>query len=436
LIEELGEGGAATVYRARDTATGRYCAIKILRSDGAADDMRERFAREGQVLTRLNHANLVVIDAVGRDGDRDYLVMELLEGGSLQDRIERDGRMTSDQVLAILDGLLAGLEEVHRHQIVHRDVKPGNLLLTSEGQVKLADFGIARVEGSLTRTGTTVGTYAFMAPEQLEDPRAVGPAADLYSAAATAVALALGQPPFGLQDPVRRVELLAFLDPGLAAVLDRALRRDPSERWPSAKAMRDALEAVGRHENWFRSPGFFARVLTIVALGVASLAVYGLSSQPRPEAPAVALRESPPVIEDQTPPRSEPAEQETMPAEIVVEVAEERAIPTPRVRKPSVAVKIPEPEPDREDLPEPEPEVVPPSEVDVFIQSRPWSEFSIDGHPYGRAGRTVKLTPGDHLVRLVRPDGQEKTHELVVPPQGGTKFCWDFEQEAECRRGR
>jgi len=421
LLEELGEGGAARVYKAVDTRTGEDCAVKVLRQDVPGDDGPARFAREAQVLAQLDHPHLVRVHAVGQDGDRHYLVMELLEGGSLQDRLEAEGPLESPQVQRILVDVLAALAEVHRHHVIHRDVKPGNLLVDHDGRIKLADFGIARIEGSLTRTGTTVGTYAFMAPEQLEDPRAVGPAADLYGAAATAMALALGQPPFGLQDPGRRSELLSQLAPGLAAVLERALLRDPASRWPSADAMGRALagevpDRALRRVEWALGIGLTA------AIAVFAFGLWGVSGEPpRQSRPLTTI----PVLPPATTQRPAPE-----PVEVVAPEPEPPAAPA--VVRPAQATPDPTPAPPS-DPPATEPEPPPaPSPVEVFIHSRPWSELYVDGRPLGHTPWTGELLPGPHQVRLVRTNGTEYALSLAVPAEGGTRFCWDFDEEAAC----
>ncbi len=423
LLDELGEGGAARVYRALDTTSGVTVAIKVLRQDVPGEDRQARFAREAEVLTGLSHPNLVRVHAIGQDGDRDFLVMELVEGGSLQDRLELEGPLGSTDVRRVLVDVLSALTEVHGHQVVHRDVKPGNLLIDSDGSVKLADFGIARVEGSLTRTGTTVGTYAFMAPEQLEDPRAAGPASDLYGLAATAVGLALGQPPFGLQDPVRRAQLLDTLDEDLGPILERALLRDPGARWPDADSMRRAITGEGELRAPTRTSGWLAAGVLLV-VGVLGLGLWGVAHEaPRaPRALTAAPVEQPAVAELQ-----EPREVGVITApEPEVGVSEPAPVPV----RPA---PIPAPEPEEAPATDPDPAPLEkPVPVEVFIGSKPWAELYVDGRPQRRTPRTLALLPGVHAVRLVTQDGTEKLVDLAVPPQGGTRFCWDFHEEADC----
>jgi len=436
LLEELGEGGAARVYRGLDTEREAPCAVKVLRTRSEHGAGRDRFVQEGELLTRLAHPKLVRVEAVGQDGDRDYLVMELMEGGSLQQRLEADGPMDADEVREVLDGLLSALEVVHAQGVVHRDVKPGNVLLDREGQAKLGDFGIARVEGSLTHTGTTVGTYAFMAPEQLDDPRSVGPAADLYGAAATAVSLLAGRPPYGLQYPEKRAVLLADAPEDLQEVLERGLALEPSDRWRSATEMRAAL----RGES-LTSPRRLVLPLAVVL--VLLLAIGGLGSWSDDETPR-SRPTKPTAPRAVQPVTAVPEVDPTAGAPPVEEVPDEDS------QAPAVEVTEPDPPASRPPAPVEEVAELPPADsapelalavadapreplpVDAWIHSLPWSELSIDGVPIGRTPWSGELMPGEYRVRLVLPDGREKVTDLAVHPESRTRFCWDFAQEETC----
>jgi serine/threonine protein kinase len=184
LEHRLGSGGAADVHRATDTTLQRPVAVKVLRDVAGDDSTRDRFVTEARTLASVSHRNIVmVLDAgIGDDDDKPFLVMELVEGRTLADAL-RDGPLASPEVARIGAELAAGLSFAHERLVVHRDVKPGNVLLSDAGPVKLADFGIARLIGDTvrhTRTGTAIGTAAYLSPEQVRGEQVTG-AADVYA---------------------------------------------------------------------------------------------------------------------------------------------------------------------------------------------------------------------------------------------------------------
>ena len=165
----IGHGAMGDIYLATDETLGREVAVKLLSDRYAADvGIRERFKREALAAARLSgEAGAVTIFDVGEWEDRPFIVMEYLDGGSLEDRLRRDGAQPPARALAWLEQVAAALDAAHRHGIVHRDVKPANLLLDERGQLCLADFGIARPgEDSMTLTGTVLGTAGYLSPEQ------------------------------------------------------------------------------------------------------------------------------------------------------------------------------------------------------------------------------------------------------------------------------
>jgi eukaryotic-like serine/threonine-protein kinase len=185
VIDRLGAGGMATVFLAEDQRLSRLVAVKRLHGDSAAEE-EVRFRREAKVGASLSHPNLVSIFDTRADEDSLLIVMEYVEGETLADALTR-GRLSRDRAAEIIRGLAAGLDYAHAQGIVHRDVKPGNVLLGERGAVKLADLGIAKAleRTELTRSGTLLGTPAYMAPEQLEGGP-LGPATDIYALAAVA----------------------------------------------------------------------------------------------------------------------------------------------------------------------------------------------------------------------------------------------------------
>ncbi len=238
----LGRGGMGEVYRAEDLQSRSEVALKVLhpRFAGSATALR-RFASESRLS--LEHPRIVRNLQAGADPVRGpYLAMELVEGETLRATMDARARpFAADEVLAILRGVLEGLEYAHQHS-VHRDLKPGNIMLRPDGQVQLMDFGIARMlEGTrYTETSASMGTAYYTAPEQLNNPGAVDQRADLFSVAVIAYELLTGALPVGRFALPSR--LRSELPPAIDAVLARALAPEPSERFESAAALRAALD--------------------------------------------------------------------------------------------------------------------------------------------------------------------------------------------------
>jgi serine/threonine-protein kinase len=246
----------AVVYRALDRTLGRQVAIKVLREQFAADpEFVERFDREARSAARLSHPNIVDIYDVGADGETRFIVMELVEGENLKSLIRRGGALPPALVIGYGREVGAALEYAHRRGIVHRDVKPQNVLLDADGHAKLTDFGIAQAAESvgLTQTGV-LGTPQYMSPEQARG-RGVGPASDVYSLGVVLYELATGRLPFQADSPLaialRHVEdeppaprsLNPSVPPALEAVILRALAKAPAERFASAADLVDALNS-------------------------------------------------------------------------------------------------------------------------------------------------------------------------------------------------
>jgi serine/threonine protein kinase len=216
----LGTGAMGSVVLARDTVLDRAVAVKVLGDHLAADDaFRQRFLREARLAARLCHPNIVQVFDAGDDG-RPFLVMEYVSGETVADRLARGERFTVDEILRLAADLSAGLAHAHGQGIVHRDVKPHNILLTDDGVAKLADFGIARAREDLglTEIGTVLGTAPFMAPEQAAG-QPVGPAADVYALGALLRCAAAG----------------GTLPPGLEPLVDAATAQDPGARPTAAE---------------------------------------------------------------------------------------------------------------------------------------------------------------------------------------------------------
>jgi eukaryotic-like serine/threonine-protein kinase len=258
-IELLGSGGMAEVYLAHDAVLDRDVALKVLSRRYADDDeVIERFRSEARSAAALSHPNIVSIYDRGETEDGTYyIVMEYVAGGILSERILRVGPFPTPTAAAVAIQVAEALEEAHRRGIVHRDVKPQNILVTESGDVKVADFGIARAASSatLTRTGIVLGSVHYMSPEQaLGLP--VGPRSDLYSLGAVLYEMLTGEPPYDAENPIsiamKHVD--GFLRPpqevdpsiseGMNAITVRLLAKDPEERYPDAVSLVKDLDRV------------------------------------------------------------------------------------------------------------------------------------------------------------------------------------------------
>ncbi|MFJ4841951.1 protein kinase [Streptomyces sp. NPDC088746] len=268
LRDLLGEGGMASVYLAYDSALDRQVAIKTLHTElGREQSFRERFRREAQAVAKLQHTNIVSVFDTGEDelggALMPYIVMEYVEGqplGSvLQSDIQQYGAMPADKALKVTADVLAALETSHEMGLVHRDIKPGNVMMTKRGVVKVMDFGIARAMQSgvtsMTQTGMVVGTPQYLSPEQALG-RGVDARSDLYSVGIMLFQLLTGRIPFDAdsplaiayahvqEEPVAPSSINRSITPAMDALVARALKKNPNERFPSAAAMQDEITRV------------------------------------------------------------------------------------------------------------------------------------------------------------------------------------------------
>ena len=259
LTERIANGGMASVWRAYDDVLARTVAVKLLHDHLAADEaFRERFRREAIAAAKLTHPNVVSLYDTGSDGTRVYLVMEYVDGATLREVIADLGSMAPGQAAAIGEKIARALDYAHERGLVHRDVKPANILIGDDGAVKVADFGIAKAEehdGDLTKTGMVLGTAAYVAPEQITGTTPVDGRADQYALGCMLYEALTGRQPFKGETAVataaQRLEstptalrsLRADLPRGLDAIIMRAMARDPADRFVSLGAMADALAA-------------------------------------------------------------------------------------------------------------------------------------------------------------------------------------------------
>jgi eukaryotic-like serine/threonine-protein kinase len=258
----VGRGGMAEVFRARDIRLDRIVGVKTLRDDLARDQtFQARFRREAQSAASLNHPSIVAVYDTGEDmvGNTPvpYIVMEFVDGRTLRDLLRDDRRLLPERAAEITDGVLRALDYSHRNGIIHRDIKPGNVMLTRSGDVKVMDFGIARAvsdaQATMTQTAQVIGTAQYLSPEQARGER-VDARSDLYSAGCLLYELLTGRPPFTGDSPVA----IAYqhvreapvppsrIDPELPAWCDaivlKAMEKDPADRYQSAGEMRNDVQ--------------------------------------------------------------------------------------------------------------------------------------------------------------------------------------------------
>ena len=259
LVGLLGAGGMGVVYEAQDTVLNRRVALKLLPPALAESDRQalRRFLREAQAAARLNHPNVVAIYDVVPDGEVNYLVMELARRGSAQDYLRRRGRLPWPKATRIVADLCRGLAAAHEQGLVHRDVKPANVMRSADRVVKLADFGLAKPvggEASLTGSGI-VGTPDYMSPEQCRG-EPLDARTDLYALGATYYALLVGRPPYPRGVPVQTMfahcsspvpdprAAVPEVPPAVVAVIQKAMAKRPGERYQSAAEMLADLKLI------------------------------------------------------------------------------------------------------------------------------------------------------------------------------------------------
>jgi hypothetical protein len=251
LDREVGRGGMGAVWLGTDQVLGRQVALKRLgHAPGAGTPDFERAEREARLAARLNHPHVVAVFDLVEEGSEHWLVMEYVEGRTLAELVRQDGPLTPDEAAPLLRQAADALAAAHESGIVHRDVKPSNILVTAEGQVKLSDFGIARAEAdaSLTQTGLVTGSPAYLAPEVASGQQATA-AADVWSLGATAFHALAGRPPYEVGDNVMGALYRIVNDdpptlPGagwLEPLLAHTMTKAPTDRWPMSQ-VRDFLD--------------------------------------------------------------------------------------------------------------------------------------------------------------------------------------------------
>lgn len=265
ILEEIGRGGMGVVYKAKDVRIERIVAIKELLINPslvkAADEIIARFHREAQTAGSLQHPNIVTIHDFGEDSGNHYIAMEFIEGKNLKEYMEEGHEFSDEELLDIMIQVCEGLAHAHERNIVHRDIKPDNISITSKGKVKITDFGIARMSTSnpmmsMTQDGTMLGTLGYISPEQLQDSRRVDHRADIFSLGAMMYELYTGKLPFDAgnlgatilkivsEDPTPPTRLNPDCDPRVEKIIMKAMQKLPDFRYQSAAEIAEELRSI------------------------------------------------------------------------------------------------------------------------------------------------------------------------------------------------
>jgi hypothetical protein len=268
LEEELASGGMGGLWLARDEVLGRQVAVKVLHDRLAGDHaLVERFRIEAVAAARLSHPAIVRVFDTGTSDGVSFIVMELVEGQTVAELLKEGGALSPAAAASIIRGVLQALAHAHREGVIHRDVRPGNILIGSADRVKLADFGIAKAafnEADLTTTGNLLGTSRYLSPEQVTGGE-VDQRSDLYSVGVVLYELLTGRPPFDAETHMATATIRLTANPappgslrpgiprGLEAIVMKALARDPNERFQTAEEMSAALERVAPDQGGTRS---------------------------------------------------------------------------------------------------------------------------------------------------------------------------------------
>ncbi len=260
IEREIGSGGMADVYYAKHETLRRPAAIKVLRPSLASDEVHlQRFMQEARAAASLIHPNIVQVYEIGQDGEHRYIAQEFIPGSNLRQYLTDHGQMPLREMLSVLMQILAALSKSAAAGIVHRDIKPENIMLTQDGDVKVADYGLARVllsdDPQLTRAGTTLGTPMYMSPEQIQEGN-VDIRSDLYSLGVTLYHMLAGRPPFTGETPLALAmqhvqaeppkidELRAGLPQSLVTIVHRLLAKNPEDRFANPTEVLEALRAA------------------------------------------------------------------------------------------------------------------------------------------------------------------------------------------------
>ncbi|HWQ43446.1 MAG TPA: Stk1 family PASTA domain-containing Ser/Thr kinase [Desulfosporosinus sp.] len=273
VLERIGAGGMAIVYKAKDLLLNRVVTIKVLREQFVTDeDFIRRFRREAQSAASLSHPNIVSVYDVGKEEDTEYIVMEYVEGRNLKEIIREYAPLSTDQAINLAQQITGGIQNAHQHHIIHRDIKPHNILVTADGHAKVTDFGIARAVSSatVTHTGDIIGSVHYLSPEQAKGLQS-NEQSDIYSLGIVLYELLTGKVPYDgetpiaialkhLQEqPILPSKLNPKIDKELEAVVMRAIAKSPEQRYLSAKDLLEDLDHIqaGRPISRLKIPEAF-----------------------------------------------------------------------------------------------------------------------------------------------------------------------------------
>ncbi|MBW3565566.1 MAG: protein kinase [Acidobacteria bacterium] len=261
IVRLLGRGGMGSVYLARDLTLDREVAIKVVNTSEGSQAIYERFRREAKTAAKLSHPNLVPLYSFGEVSGMPYFVMGYVRGESLADRLRRDGKLPEDEARRLVVEIADALDHAHRQGVVHRDIKPDNVLLEDEsGRALLTDFGVAKASGqgqTLTKLGSVIGTPQYMSPEQASGRADIDGRSDIYSLGVMAWAMVTGRLPFDgstaadilrkhlVEQPPALRSIAPDVSDGMAQAIERCLAKEPDGRWPDARSLRIALADDG-----------------------------------------------------------------------------------------------------------------------------------------------------------------------------------------------
>jgi tRNA A-37 threonylcarbamoyl transferase component Bud32 len=473
--EPLGDGGMASVYRCYDKLLDVERAIKVLKQERSTDaKSRARFVNEARLMSQLRHPGVVAVYDVVEDQGTVFMVMDIVEGGNLARRVNRYGPLPARMAVEAVCLVLEALEVAHEAGIVHRDVKPHNILLTAAGEPRLTDFGIARLvhqDDAFTRPGSAVGTWAYMAPEQRSTDGTVDGRADIYGCGATLFALITGTEPGDIFVADADSERYAPVPPALRPVLIQACEYEVSQRYATVADFKGALEGVvdalpaipettpplpgvlllehdllgnteesedegadrfeagealdrhGVHRGKMFGKGAISRLFVaggvglvaglVITIGLTLLFAY------------MAVRGNEAEVANVTPSANPAPVESALPLEEHVDIEEY----VPKEAEPTTKTESAPADLGEEEVAAPP---VPTVFGRIVVTTEPSSTLYIDGLEVGQTRYAGRVPAGSRAIRVVLSGGDSHSFDLDVIEGEVTNFCYDFELESEC----